>query len=283
MQFKEWLLTEAFDKVSDFLLNPAHRDKTFEELLKDFRASGGEFIGGGQFGQVFDHPSWPYVLKIFPHDDCYLAFARWASRINHPAFPKFFGAPQRVVPFYRRSANMARIYLARVERLYPIDRTLGRLIVDTVHGAGAYFYAVKNGLLNQEVEKTNYDRATRKTQPYVKVKVYQDWIDLFKQHPKLLPLFEGWELLTQQHFQCSPDVKIENIMQRQNGDLVWIDPLWHGSNPYADAKAALDREIDAQPPERPLNVLGGKLPKKERPKKPPKTTYQPLGPDEIPF
>ena len=97
--FKNFLLNEEFDKVSDFLLNPEHRNKTFNELLSEFQKSGGKYIGSGKYGQVFDHPNWQYVIKVFPDDPQYLSFARFAYKNPHPSFPKFWGPPQRIVPF----------------------------------------------------------------------------------------------------------------------------------------------------------------------------------------
>jgi hypothetical protein len=99
ISFKEFVLKEEFDSVSDFLLNPEHRNKTFNQLLDEFEKSGGKFIGSGKYGQVFEHPSWKYVIKVFQNDPEYLSFARFAYRNPHPSFPKFYGPPQRIIPF----------------------------------------------------------------------------------------------------------------------------------------------------------------------------------------
>ena len=75
-------------------------------------------------------------------------------------------------------------------------------------------------------------------------------------------------------------------MQRQNGELVLIDPLWAGSNPYMDALAQQRMEYygnDFDREDEPL-INGGELPKKKRikKKKPVKfTSYNPN--NDIPF
>ena len=68
----------------------------------------------------------------------------------------------------------------------------------------------------------------------------------------------------------SPDIHSGNIMQRQNGELVLIDPLWAGSNPYMDALAQQRMEYDGYDDygaDEPSQILGGELPKNKRIKK----------------
>ena len=42
----------------------------------------------------------------------------------------------------------------------------------------------------------------------------------------------------------SPDTHAGNFMQRLDGTIVVIDPVWEGSNPYKDAWEAEQRERD---------------------------------------
>jgi hypothetical protein len=86
-------LKEDFNNVLDFLLNPEHRNKTWKELMGEFTASGGKLIGTGKHGEVFSHPRWNYVVKMF-NDPFYLRFVRFTYRYPHKSFPKFFGAAQ---------------------------------------------------------------------------------------------------------------------------------------------------------------------------------------------
>jgi S-methylmethionine-dependent homocysteine/selenocysteine methylase len=40
-----YLIKEAFDTVTEFMLNPENSDKDYDELIAEFEASGGEVIG----------------------------------------------------------------------------------------------------------------------------------------------------------------------------------------------------------------------------------------------
>jgi hypothetical protein len=263
MRFSQFLtLHEAFDTVSDFLLNPEHRYKTWDQLMKEFEASGGSYIGGGRFGTVYDHPSWPYVVKVF-NDPFYLRFARFAYRNPHPCFPKFFGPPQRIVPFYTRGAAQSVQYIVRVEKLIPVkDQQMLKQFI-TLYDYAVYYL-------------TSSDKGNR----------YFDSVrELFQRYPQLEKLTEAI-FLVQRNIHGAMDIHTENIMQRQNGDLVLTDPLWEGTNPYADARRAMEMETDPVYDEPPSNIVGGKMyPKRSwkdrRPRRQEPQTG--LDNDEIPF
>jgi hypothetical protein len=287
MEFKAWLLSEDFDKVSDFLLNPAHRDRDFGDVVHDFEASGGKYIGSGRYGQVFEHPKWPYVIKIFPHDTCYLKFARFAYKHPHPSFPKLYGPPQKIVPFFNREKSWSEVYVARIEKLYPVtDQEMLKEIVKLYDYGLIYFQAVSMGKdVNAEIERQvlNPDRQARKTQPYViqKTKVYDVALGLFDKYPKSKSLFEGLSIVNQ-NVECALDVHKGNIMQRQNGDLVIADPVWEGSTPYRDAQAAFDMETDRYADYEPEMVAGGQRYKRPKPRKPVKQQWS-KPTDDVPF
>jgi hypothetical protein len=90
--------------------------------------------------------------------------------------------------------------------------------------------------------------------------------DTLKKYPQIKPLLEGYEILLKRNFQCAMDMHKGNIMQRQNGELVLIDPLWYGSNPYADADRQRRMETDSmdQQEEEPEMIRGGQLPRKPK-------------------
>lgn len=285
MNFKTWLLNEAFDTVTDFLLNPEHRNKTWQELMSEFKASGGQVIGQGKFGQVFTHPQWKYVLKMYD-DQYYTSFVRFAYRANHSAFPKFFGMPQRIVPFYRRYAEQAKTYIVRMEKLKPIPTDVFKLINELWWEGTQYIEAMKTGTHERELERTVYperkERRLGKEPWVVKYKYFERVIAAIQQHPTLLKLFEGLKLLSDAKLQGSFDFHSNNFMQRDNGELVVIDPLWAGSNPYADHQRAIDAEIgydggDYEPKE--PELMGGQLPRKVKKKKPKVQYYN----RDIPF
>lgn len=285
ISFKEFILREDFDSVSDFLLNPEHRNKTFSELMHEFEKSGGKHIGSGKYGQVFEHPNWNYVIKVFPNDPEYLSFARFAYKNPHPSFPKLWGPPQRIVPFYKRTTSNAVEYIARIEKLYPLqDKELLTYIVKNWQDAISYFHAVKTGDVNKEDERTIYPTARERRQGIepktITVKLFQPIEDAFQKYPKLKNLYEAIYLVAT-NIKASLDIHANNIMQRQNGDLVLIDPVWAGSNPYLDYKKMMDMEIGYfQEPEEPT-LVGGMLPKRKRKKKVKQNRI--LRHDDVPF
>lgn len=269
MQFKEWILSENFDSISDFLLNPEHRHKQFYELEQEFVADGGKILGYGKYAVVFTHPKWKYVVKLYS-DRHFTSFARFAYRNPHPAFPVFYGPPQKILPYYSRSKSDTFKYLVRTELLYPINKELFEIIEYYYIKGIAYINAVKNGTADHEMPKTIYSKGVK---PYMgKVRYFQDIEDILKQYPKLYKLFEGIEILQKSGISGQLDFHAKNFMQRRDGQIVFSDPLWEGVefNPYQAAKMALDMETDRYGDADYANfkpeklVVGGKFPKRER-------------------
>ena len=96
-------------------------------------------------------------------------------------------------------------------------------------------------------------------------------------------ILKGMYLLKHSGLVGSFDFHQGNFMQRSNGDIVIVDPLWGGSTPYADYAAMMQGEIGYEDLgyDDPKNyVVGGKLPvkKRKRPKK-----YKPIDPKDVPF
>lgn len=228
-----YLIKEAFDTVTDFMLNPEHSDKDYDELVAEFEASGGEIIGSGSFGIVYSHPKWQYVLKVFSWDDPYLKFARYAHDNPHPSFPKFFGKPQRVVPQFTRYKDEAKQYLARIERLNPTPVNVLGLIDNNLM---LYFHLKENPKLIQD--RTQFMKLSSKVKSLPKA-VYN--------------LLEGWYLLRRDLPDLNPDLHGDNVMMRGDGQYVWVDPVWTGDensdNPLTAAMTSKDYE--------PSNMLRG--------------------------
>jgi hypothetical protein len=279
MKFKEWLYIENFDTVSDFLLNPLHRNKTFSELMSEFEKSGGTIIGNGKYARVYFHPSWPYVLKTYATDSHYTKFVRFAFQNPHPAFPKFYGKPQNVLPFYRRDRGAVSLYLVRMENLEPLNSELKawinpRSMLDGIYYVKAlkynepltymasYWPSVKE---RRKAEKEGVERPSHKEQPR-----FKNVTDILEKYPKLEKTFLAGLLLMENKVSegSSPDYHSGNFMMRRNGDIVIIDPFWEGSSPYADFLAQrelFDMDFDYSEPEQ--DVIGGRFPKKKRIKK----------------
>ena len=108
-------------------------------------------------------------------------------------------------------------------------------------------------------------------------------MDIIEKYPQSKNLYEAIYIVENNIKESSMDITGRNIMQRSNGELVLIDPVWAGSNPYMDFMQQMRSEIgdyESEPSE-PEDLMGGKLPKKIKPKKISPTKYKDTG--EIPF
>jgi hypothetical protein len=128
MNFKEYfnlyLEAKTFANANALLMDPANREKYFPEILDDFSEAGGEFLGAGAGGSVYTHPDWPYVLKVFPHDHCYLRFLRYVMKHqNDPCLPKIYGGVKKIRPQYKRHWSHQTVYVVRLEKLQFIEET----------------------------------------------------------------------------------------------------------------------------------------------------------------
>lgn len=268
--FKIWM--EAFETPHDFLLNPANKNTTFESLITQFQNENG-VVDRGKYGTVLISPKWPYVIKIFPGDEYYVRFARFAYRNPHPSFPKIYGPPQKIVPFFKRTKEWTQIYVTRIEKLFPVqDQQMIKLIIDNHFMGINFFYDIKSGKgeENREYTKTITDfKARREGRPekIVKVKAYQELFDMFEKYPQTRSLMEAFFIISQSNLKGALDIHSRNIMQRQNGQLVFIDPLWVGSNPYIDEYLAKQANMDMDQEEPKYDVIGGEYPKRKRFKK----------------
>jgi hypothetical protein len=232
--------------------------------MEEFTASGGQEIGNGRFGKVLAHPKWNYVLKMF-NDEYYLRFVRYAVRHPHPAFPRFQGTAQKVIPFYRRFKSEATTYIIRIEKLKPVtDKKMLSELVEKYQSAIMYMHAVGRGEGNKEYEKVIYpslkDRQQGIGERTVKIRAFGDIIDFLEKYPQAKNLYEAIFLVSKNISKGALDIHSGNIMERDNGDLVLIDPLWEGDNPFGVASYG-NQEYNFDSTE---DLIGGELPKRKR-------------------
>lgn len=267
---------EQFDTITQFLSDPKNKDVNFDDLLKSFEASGGKILGSGRHGTVYEHPNWPYVLKTFASDDCYLRFARFAFSNPHSAFPKIYDIPKKIIPQFTRPHSLSTMYIVRMEKLYPIDEELAKMIINQYGNIMMYKEDEANGFKRRKNAEEKYQTHWKQVE------------NLLKQYPKLDKLFDGMYILEKHPFNCALDLGKSNFMQRKDGSFVFSDPLWAGESLWAAHDRAMRAEIgyDYDDYQEPKMVQGGKLPKKERPVKPRKSNYLAIGDQsssEIPF
>lgn len=218
------LFFEAFDTVSDFLLNPEHRDKPFWKVREEFEDSGGTVIGSGSFGTVFSHPSWPYIIKLFIRDDPYVKFVRFAYNNPHPAYPKFFGKPQKIVPFYTRDPREKDLYIVRLEKLKQLSNY--DEYDNLSYAVGSYWnFKGAEGEVNDPNfrNKNSLDR-------------FQMASDIVAGFPKNVlrycdGLYKMNMAMRQEKWGFQLDNHMGNVMVRpSDGQYVIIDPLWAGGS-----------------------------------------------------
>lgn len=141
----------------------------------------------GQAGTAFENPSYPWVFKLFSHDPAYLYFIKYAKQHqDNPNIPKFKGNIMKI------NQNT---FVIRMEKL--------------VRGSGPEFDKVISMLSNlSEIYDVHampdYHRLYLQ-QNYPGL--YQAVYDLANRSKYFLDLHRG------------------NIMQRENGELVLMDPI----------------------------------------------------------
>lgn len=216
MQFKEFFnLYLEMQNAMEFLMNPEHKDKDIHQLEDEFLNSGGKEAGEGAYGKVYTHPKWNYVVKTFTSDDCYLNYARYASRQTGSPFPRFIGSPQRIVPQYTRPYEEKKIYMIRIEKLDDVDEEIFRDFYNHYQkifrvNDGTQWYGVpaeSKEFIIDYCQKNGLSIIRNFQDCYL---VLQDLFVRAKANP---------------NYKCFLDIGSNNVMQRPtNGQLVIIDP-----------------------------------------------------------
>ena len=295
ISFKRFLFEEGMTP-SDILFNPENNDTTWRELVEKFKASGGTMADSGR-APVMMHPDWDHVVKLFNDDMSYLKFVRWVMKKSNPnsAFPIFKDKPRSIVPNYKRGYEDEKMYAARIEELSPISKEdyLDLLeFCDTVDADGNNrWYEMKDKrTLEYEEEHGPNPRTVSQDKMIERVKKrHPNWKDIKPAKTELV-MAGLWN-----------DEKQTNVMLRDNGEVVYIDPVWDGvsfAEMQRDAMRDRDGEYhdydpgyddpDYSPPE-PPSLQGGEKIKRKRIKKKmptPKPEASPTWDDtesEIPF
>lgn len=101
---------------------------TWDEFVRHLQQYGINVVGEGVYGQVFAHPSWTYVVKVFDSDSGYENFVSFAAKHqNLSCIPKIKRGMVKLHQFHRRSVEATGIkYLniVKMERLEPLPSDL---------------------------------------------------------------------------------------------------------------------------------------------------------------
>lgn len=231
---------ESYDTVQDFLSHPIHNSKDQFQWMEDFVDSGGQVMGMGNYGSVYAHPKWPYVVKTFKEDSPYIRFMRWAHNNPHSAFPKMFGKPKAVIPPYTRDwgAGDDRFFAVRLEKLKPISyETYG--IFQKYHKPIARYFHMMG-------DPDEFNR--QYPDPQSKQEFINNGKEMLSTIPEnVIKAIEGYYslYLANREFNFGDeDLHQGNMMVRDNGEIVLTDPLWYGYNPNSDADHREKMEMD---------------------------------------
>lgn len=244
MRFKTFydqfeLFGEEFETMDKLLRNPKYSDNFRHEVIDTFTKAGGKILGAGKFGEVLSFPTWNYVLKTFKDDRCYVRFVRLVMRNqDNPAFPKFFDKPRKIRPFYKRTQDEEFLYIVRMEKLFPTKMEKHEFYkLEGMLNASRLHYLV----LNSQEKLQWYDSLSEThKQGYI-----NNAREFFKNHSQYRDLFSAYNMvhdLADDGESCGIDMHTNNIMMRENGELVLIDPLWFDDNPF-NAYAAHDHAM----------------------------------------
>lgn len=252
-----------------------YKKRTLWDVLNDFAKAGGHWAGG-KFGTVLLHPRWDYVYKFFTRDDCYLRFIRWAMRNSHPCLPKVLSKPRRILPFYRRHKTEEEIYIVKLERLNEWK------CPPEVKDMGGFAYVLEHVALTKGAYDGDEMPEHWEGRPKSHIERWHKTKDFLNRHPEIKQLADFYLVLLDVPIDCALDIHVGNVMQRNDGTLVFTDPFWYGETPYTLAAAARAAEMDIADyePDEADYIDGGERWKKPRPPK--QTDWRPSS-DDLPF
>ena len=215
---------------------------TWPEIIQMLdKKYGIKFLDRGMWGQVFDHPSWNYVVKVFDTDDAYLSFVNFVLQNPNIHYPKFLRKPIEMHLFHKRSSHITNktFYIVKVEKLQPIPQLFKlffnlEIIEDIIQAKEqnqkiCLLPDIKNfdlSLRHLTFSEQNIDEFIKKF-PELKLNTLINAIMMLK-HSKLSDQFK-W------------DLHGNNCMMRKDGTLVITDPFSANKfiKPFFDHKSDL--------------------------------------------
>jgi hypothetical protein len=103
---------------------------TWPEIINHIKEHFGiVLLGSGAYGQVFSHPSWNYVIKIYESDPGYDRFLKFCSSANSPHLPKVLRAPKVIHQFHTRLPEAgSKLNVVKLEILQPLSSNFTALL-----------------------------------------------------------------------------------------------------------------------------------------------------------
>lgn len=265
-----------------------HNMSWYEITKKLEQETGIKPVANGRYGVIFTKPEWNYVIKIFDDDPEYLGFIDFVLTHPNKHYPKIIKKPISMHHFHARDPSSTnKFYIIKIEKLYPITEEMGYFLEMWLeHFMEVYYrqYVMDQSKRGYAYDGDSADRSW--IDPFGK-RVKMSSIEMLARYPWLRSLSKAyWEVMDANL--GAEDLHQGNIMQRKDGTIVLIDPVWAGESFFQRAARAERAEYDDDGDNEPSNdVTGPNYLKKNQPKPPePKKEEQPfVGPDDprIPF
>lgn len=96
---------------------------TWPQIIEHIKQHYGiQLVGSGAYGQVFIHPSWNYVIKIYESDPGYDRFLNICSSMKTPHLPKVIKPPKTIHQFHLRLKEAgSKLNIVKLEILSPLS------------------------------------------------------------------------------------------------------------------------------------------------------------------
>lgn len=205
------------------------------EILEELQKQGIKVIGSGKYGEVLASDKWDYVIKVTKNDPHYLSFVNYA--INHPNkhFPKFVKRPIKVRAFYARprSQQNDKLYMVKMERLQELPDQKAEFITRMLGQFIDIAYAVNYNDPHEILDYTNPKAPTELMDGTVVKGISKR--KLADMYPWMISLASAWDDALS-NISGHQDLHKNNFMQREDGTVVIIDPVWVGWNPWTEMR-----------------------------------------------
>ncbi len=211
---------------------------------------GIDIIGNGKYGQVYSHKSWDYVIKVTKNDPYYMSFIDHVIKHPNKHYPKIIKKPLNLRAFYSRlrKDTHEKLFIVKIEKLEPIPKELGKFISEHLDTFIMIDHHLKN-LDNDEESKFYLDNDYK---DYKNIKTlmpdgtrgkYISNREMAKKYPWMIELSRAWYAAID-HTVGESDNHPSNFMQRKDGTIVIIDPVWEGWNPMKEHDRIMAAELD---------------------------------------
>lgn len=196
---------------------------TWAQLVNMLRQQYGiTQIGEGDYGQVFSHPTWDYVVKVFDNDDAYLSFVNYCTDHHPISFPRFTKKVVKIHQFHARNIDVPKyINVVQMERLQQLRNPSKKLTTALEYYAEDIVNCISAGV-------TDYDLSFVIDGRPLTISV-EEFLAEFDTEYGIIQTFKDLSDFFNTNTDYMPDLHDGNFMLRGK-QLVCIDPITNGEN-----------------------------------------------------